>query len=119
MLSTVGASGKPGTGHYPGPAGAATAGRRDFARRAANSFHHPVGTCRLGAVVDGALRVEGIAGLRGRCVGVAGHPADDGECRHDCWGRESERLGPNGLKACARGAWRARVLTRVLRPECG
>jgi choline dehydrogenase-like flavoprotein len=49
---------------YPGPAGAATAGRRDFARRAANSFHHPVGTCRLGAVVDGALRVEGIAGLR-------------------------------------------------------
>jgi choline dehydrogenase len=49
---------------YPGPAGAGTAGRRDFAQRAANSFHHPVGTCRLGAVVDGALRVRGIAGLR-------------------------------------------------------
>ena len=32
--------------------------------RAANSFHHPVGTCRIGSVVDGALRVEGVAGLR-------------------------------------------------------
>jgi choline dehydrogenase len=32
--------------------------------RAVNSFHHPVGTCRLGAVVDSALRVKGVAGLR-------------------------------------------------------
>ena len=46
------------------PIGAGTTGRRDFVLRAANSFHHPVGTCRLGVVVDGALRVEGVAGLR-------------------------------------------------------
>jgi GMC oxidoreductase len=43
-------------------------GLRDFARRAANSFHHPVGTCRMGtdaaAVVDPALRVRGVEGLR-------------------------------------------------------
>jgi choline dehydrogenase-like flavoprotein len=43
-------------------------GLRDFARRAANSFHHPVGTCRMGtdaaAVVDLALRVRGVEGLR-------------------------------------------------------
>ncbi len=49
---------------YPGPSGAELVGRRDFAMRAANSFHHPTGTCRLGTVVDGALRVEGITGLR-------------------------------------------------------
>ncbi len=49
---------------YPGPGGAATAARRDFVLRGANSFHHPIGTCRLGAVVDGALRVNGVAGLR-------------------------------------------------------
>jgi choline dehydrogenase-like flavoprotein len=49
---------------YPGPGGASAAAQRDFVLRAANSFHHPVGTCRLGAVVDGALRVEGVASLR-------------------------------------------------------
>jgi pyridoxine 4-oxidase len=53
---------------YPGPG--VTDGRslRDFARRAANSFHHPVGTCRMGtdaaAVVDPTLSVRGIQGLR-------------------------------------------------------
>ena len=49
---------------YPGPSWANTATRHDFIRRAANSFHHPVGTCRIGSVVDEALRVKGIAGLR-------------------------------------------------------
>ena len=43
-------------------------GLRDFVRRAANTFHHPVGTCRMGtdenAVVDLALRVRGTQGLR-------------------------------------------------------
>jgi len=29
-----------------------------------DSFHHPVGTCRIGCAVDEALRVKGIAGLR-------------------------------------------------------
>jgi len=49
---------------YPGSRVANTADLRDFALRAANSFHHPVGTCGIGAVVDEALRVKGVAGLR-------------------------------------------------------
>lgn len=51
--------------------GIGTTGRdayRAFARSAAISFHHPIGTCRMGndadAVVDGRLQVRGIAGLR-------------------------------------------------------
>jgi choline dehydrogenase-like flavoprotein len=54
---------------FPGRAGVTDRqGLRDFARRAANSFHHPVGSCRMGtdagAVVDPALRVRGVEGLR-------------------------------------------------------
>ena len=49
---------------YPGPSWANIATQHDFIRRAANSFHHPVGTCRIGSVVDEALHVKGIAGLR-------------------------------------------------------
>ena len=49
---------------YPGPAWTSEAGRTDFIRRATDSFHHPVGTCRIGAVVDEGLRVKGVAGLR-------------------------------------------------------
>ena len=49
---------------YPGRNWQGTAARHDFVRRAARSFHHPVGTCRIGAVVDTALRVQGVAGLR-------------------------------------------------------
>jgi choline dehydrogenase len=49
---------------YPGPAWTSEAGRHDFIRRATDSFHHPTGTCRLGAVVDETLRVQGITGLR-------------------------------------------------------
>jgi pyridoxine 4-oxidase len=53
---------------YPGPGVTDRKGLRDFSRRAANSFHHPVGTCRMGtdegAVVDPALQVRGIQGLR-------------------------------------------------------
>lgn len=40
----------------------------DFVRRNASGVYHPVGTCRMGtderAVVDPALRVRGVAGLR-------------------------------------------------------
>jgi choline dehydrogenase-like flavoprotein len=40
----------------------------DFIRRKAETIYHPVGTCRMGhddrAVVDSALRVRGVAGLR-------------------------------------------------------
>lgn len=49
---------------YPGPGWSSAAVRRDFVMRAANSFHHPIGTCRMGAVIDTALRVRGVAGLR-------------------------------------------------------
>jgi choline dehydrogenase-like flavoprotein len=49
---------------YPGPAWTTEANRHDFIRRATDSFHHPVGTCRIGAVVDEALRVNGVAGVR-------------------------------------------------------
>lgn len=44
---------------YPGPMK-----RRAFVRHAANSFHHPVGTCAMGTVVDEKLRVHGVSGLR-------------------------------------------------------
>ena len=41
---------------------------RDFARRTVGTYHHQVGTCRMGvdelAVVDPQLRVRGVAGLR-------------------------------------------------------
>jgi choline dehydrogenase len=49
---------------YPGRGGTTTTDIREFVLRAADSFHHPVGTCRIGAVVDEALRVKGVAGLR-------------------------------------------------------
>lgn len=49
---------------YPGPGNTGTAELRKFVLRAADSFHHPVGTCRIGDVVDPALRVKGVAGLR-------------------------------------------------------
>ena len=49
---------------YPGPGWANAADRHDFIRRATDSFHHPVGTCRIGGAVDEALRVKGIGRLR-------------------------------------------------------
>jgi pyridoxine 4-oxidase len=49
---------------YPGPEAKTTGDIRKFVISAADSFHHPVGTCRIGAVVDDALRVKGVAGLR-------------------------------------------------------
>ncbi|WP_225122258.1 GMC family oxidoreductase N-terminal domain-containing protein [Bradyrhizobium sp. BRP22] len=49
---------------YPGPKAKTTGDIRKFVVHATDSFHHPVGTCRIGAVVDQALRVKGVAGLR-------------------------------------------------------
>lgn len=53
---------------HPGPALCSRQALRAFGRRAANSFHHPEGTCRMGvgaeAVVDVALRVRGVQGWR-------------------------------------------------------
>ena len=49
---------------YPGPHSLGPAELRSFISRAANSFHHPVGTCQIGKVVDDKLRVNGIAARR-------------------------------------------------------
>ncbi len=49
---------------YPGPQSVSPSDLRTFISRAANSFHHPVGTCRIGQVVDENLRVKNIAALR-------------------------------------------------------
>jgi choline dehydrogenase len=53
---------------YPGPDLTAAAQVRDYVRRTAISYHHQVGTCKMGvdgeAVVDPRLRVYGIEGLR-------------------------------------------------------
>ncbi len=36
----------------------------DFVQRRAHTVYHPVGTCAMGSVVDGELRVLGLDGLR-------------------------------------------------------
>jgi choline dehydrogenase len=52
---------------YPGPGVRTSTQARDYIRRTVISYHHQVGTCRMGvdddAVVDPRLRVRGIAGL--------------------------------------------------------
>ncbi len=53
---------------YPGPEVRTDAELRAYVRRVAISYHHQVGTCRMGsdeqAVVDPQLRVYGVEGLR-------------------------------------------------------
>jgi choline dehydrogenase len=53
---------------YPGPEVGPGAQVRDWVRRSAITYHHQVGTCKMGvdveAVVDPRLRVYGIEGLR-------------------------------------------------------
>ncbi len=53
---------------YPGPEVASQEDLRDWIRRSAITYHHQVGTCKMGiddqAVVDPRLRVHGIEGLR-------------------------------------------------------
>jgi choline dehydrogenase-like flavoprotein len=49
---------------YPGPRSDTLEDLHNFISRAANSFHHPVGTCRIGKVVDNDLHVKSIADLR-------------------------------------------------------
>ncbi|KIH97682.1 oxidoreductase [Streptomonospora alba] len=54
----------------PGPGVSGDAELSEFGRRAAHTVYHPAGTCRMGdeddewAVVDPALRVRGLSGLR-------------------------------------------------------
>jgi choline dehydrogenase len=53
---------------YPGPQVSASAELRDYIRRTAITYHHQVGTCKMGtdedAVVDPLLRVRGVEALR-------------------------------------------------------
>ncbi|HEY5990431.1 MAG TPA: GMC oxidoreductase, partial [Streptosporangiaceae bacterium] len=53
---------------WPGPGVRTSARLRGYIRRAAGSYYHPAGTCRMGtgpaAVVDPQLRVHGVTGLR-------------------------------------------------------
>ena len=53
---------------YPGPGVQTRAELRDYVRRTAITYHHQVGTCKMGvddqAVVDPQLRVRGVEGLR-------------------------------------------------------
>ena len=53
---------------HPGPEARSSDTLRAYLRSALQTYHHPVGTCRIGegdtAVVDDELRVHGIDGLR-------------------------------------------------------
>jgi choline dehydrogenase len=53
---------------YPGPGADTDADLRQYARDTAITYHHQVGTCKMGtdeaAVVDPLLRVHGVEGLR-------------------------------------------------------
>jgi choline dehydrogenase len=53
---------------YPGPDVDAPADLREYVRKTAITYHHQVGTCKMGideyAVVDPRLRVHGVDGLR-------------------------------------------------------
>jgi choline dehydrogenase len=53
---------------YPGPSVMSDAEIRRYVRDTAITYHHQVGTCRMGtdeaAVVDPLLRVHGVEGLR-------------------------------------------------------
>ena len=56
------------TERYPGPEVRSPDELRDYVRRTAITYHHQVGTCKMGtdehAVVDERLRVYGVEGLR-------------------------------------------------------
>ena len=53
---------------YPGPRATSVDELRDYVRKTAITYHHQVGTCKMGrdqmAVVDPRLRVNGVEGLR-------------------------------------------------------
>ena len=70
-------------------------------RATAFSFYHPAGTCAMGTVVDGDLRVMGVEGVRvcdtsimpNLTVGNTNAPAIMfGEKLAGCWGRKNERM---------------------------
>ena len=48
----------------PGPDVTSDEALSEYGRRAAHTVYHPAGTCAIGSVVDGDLRVIGLDGLR-------------------------------------------------------
>jgi len=48
----------------PGPDVTSDEALSEYGRRAAHTVYHPAGTCAIGSVVDGELKVHGIDGLR-------------------------------------------------------
>ena len=90
---------------YPGPAWMTEAGRTDFIRRATDSFHHPVGTCRIGTVVDEALQRKGYRRIaRHRRLGPARPAGGDEQRRRDRGRREGRRPGAGGLAQASSSA---------------
>lgn len=49
---------------YPGANVTSDADLTEAIKGAAQSYHHPQGTCSLGKVLDGNFRVKGLRGLR-------------------------------------------------------
>jgi choline dehydrogenase len=49
---------------FPGPGVSDAAAVEAYARQTVATAHHPAGTCAIGPVVDAALRVHGVEGLR-------------------------------------------------------
>ncbi len=49
---------------FTAPAGESDADLRDHIARTTFPIYHPVGTCAIGSVVDGDLRVQGLEGIR-------------------------------------------------------
>jgi len=49
---------------FPGPGVSEAPALEVYARQTVATAHHPAGTCAIGPVVDPALRVHGIEGLR-------------------------------------------------------
>jgi choline dehydrogenase len=48
----------------PGPDVTSDEALSEYGRRAAHTVYHPAGTCAIGSVVDGELKVHGLDGLR-------------------------------------------------------
>jgi choline dehydrogenase-like flavoprotein len=64
ILLTPGFAPYRGVEEHPGDGVQSEPALRDFIRATASTTFHPVGTCRMGGVVDPQLRVHGVAGLR-------------------------------------------------------
>ncbi len=64
IAATAPLAGLLGDERLPGKAVATDDALRDYIRATCNTIFHPVGTCRMGSVVDAELRVKGLTNLR-------------------------------------------------------